>query len=219
MAVTCTKVCIFYINDIEKSRATYTEGGLTPGLSYTPGHSSHMPPYDSSLYTSYRITYNGSTVTGSITCPKSNFTVYYYFYGYKEPSVAYWTWDDQNYSDGANAIFVRAARDAVNQRNKCSLFRHTVWNDLVRKTKEMREAKGESPAWNARYATEEETKMGPAEEDRKLTSKKFNSLRYNIGLVESTGITEDMCAPGEPVKGEYFMTLTAALNRAIEKYT
>ena len=83
--VTCTKKCYFYINDERVSTSTDKEPGLTPGLAYTP--SKHMPDYDDSIYTDYEITYNGTDyTTGSFTCPSSDFTVKYYFYGHEEAS-------------------------------------------------------------------------------------------------------------------------------------
>ena len=83
--VTCTRKCYFYINDERVSTSTDKETGLTPGLAYTP--SKHMPDYDDSIYTDYEITYNGTDyTTGSFTCPSSDFTVKYYFYGHEEAS-------------------------------------------------------------------------------------------------------------------------------------
>ena len=82
--VTCTQRFYFYINDelVSSSRATKS---LTSGLTFTPSHANHMPSYDEDLYTDYYIEYNGDDYTvGSLTCPSSNFTVYYYFYGYEE---------------------------------------------------------------------------------------------------------------------------------------
>lgn len=67
---------------------TVSETGLTPGLKYTPSAASHMPDYDSSVYTEYKITYDGTDyTTGSFTCPDEDFKVKYYFYGYSTTSV------------------------------------------------------------------------------------------------------------------------------------
>lgn len=84
--VTCTQSCYFYINGKLESTAKYTKR-LTAGLTFTPSHPNHMPDYDDSVYTEYVITYNGKDyTTGSLTCPSSNFTVTYKFYGHTSSS-------------------------------------------------------------------------------------------------------------------------------------
>lgn len=84
--VYCTKTCLFYIDDELVDETSERETGLTPGLTYTP--SAHMPDYDSSVYTEYKITYQRTDyTTGSFTCPDNNFMVTYNFYGYSTSSV------------------------------------------------------------------------------------------------------------------------------------
>lgn len=209
--VTCTKQCYFYRGDVRVSSSQTTEGGLKPGLSFTPSHPNHMPYYDSSVYTSYEITYNGrDCTTGAITCPSSNFTVYYYFYGAAEkPKVDKWNW---NYSNGgASDSQTRAAYNAVSSNGKTSDFSYLVWNDMADKVREILESK--NLTWNSRFATYADTKMSYY--DKTLTAERFNSLRYNIGLHHSTGI--DTVYRGDTIFGWYFTTLTYCMNNWIDE--
>lgn len=289
--VTCTQQCYFYINDAYKGSSTYTESGLTSGAAYTPSHPNHMPYYDSSLYTSYRITYNGADCTsGAITCPSSNFTIVYNFYAYLiEPtwviteygkdyvsvsvtnigsfsyfsfsvenmngvtvatsgysssttrklsglsantayyvvcswststssmgfyntltfttnkSVSKWDWNIAN-GDEATASQTKAAYNAVTGKGKVSDFSYLVWNDLVDKVYEVKQAAGKN--WDNTYATYSATKMSYS--NKTLTATRFNSIRHNIGIHVSTGISE--VKTGDTVYGSYFITLANCLN-------
>lgn len=96
MSVTCHKILYFrvpssgYIFDSDDSGSD-DEGGLGPGLTYTPGHSTHMPWYDADRFELYRIEYDGDDVTNkSIKCPDSDF-VCEYFFNLLPPSD--WEWD------------------------------------------------------------------------------------------------------------------------------
>ena len=80
MSVTCYRVCRFYDGSTLLYEEEYPEGGLGPGLTYTPGHPNHLPPYDEDEYELTKITYNGRTVTNSsITCPYDDFDCIYTF--------------------------------------------------------------------------------------------------------------------------------------------
>lgn len=203
--VSCTKQCYFYRGSTLYKTATYYESGLTPGLNYTP--SAHMPYYDSSIYTTYRITYQGSNyTTGTIICPEWNFTVYYYFYG--PALVSKWSWSASNGS--ATASQTSAAYSAVNNKGKTSAFSYLVWNDMVDKVKAILDAIGES--WNSSFASYSNTRMSSS--DKNMTAVRFNSLRYNIGLRYSTGITTR--SKGDVIYGSYFITLASCINGWID---
>lgn len=208
--VTCTKQCYFYRGDVRVSSSRSTESGLTPGLSFTPSHPNHMPNYDRSIYTSYRITYNGrNCTTDSITCPNSNFTITYNFYGEAEkPRIDKWSWNTSN--GNASASDTRTAYSAVRNNGRLSDFSYLVWNDMVDKVREVLESK--NLLWNSRFASYAATKMSYG--SKILTADRFNSLRYNIGLHYSTGIRD--VYKGDIVYGWYFTTLTNCINEWID---
>lgn len=124
-------------------------------------------------------------------------------------SVDYWDWDRSNGS--ATATLTSTAYDAVRYGGAVSAFSYLVWNDLVDKAKEILDASGDT--WNSRYTTYSGARMSST--SRILTADKFNSLRYNIGLRVSTGISEQ--SPGDPVLGSYFLTLADCLNKWIDQ--
>lgn len=62
--------------------------------------------------------------------------------------------------------------------------------------------------WNERFDYYDNTKMSSS--DKTLTAKRFNSLRYNIGVHQSTGINE--VKTGDKVYGSYFITMMNVLN-------
>ncbi len=217
--VKITKISRFYRGGTLVSTKTANDSGES-GKKYTP--SKHMPGYDSSVYTSYKITYNGQDLTqGFIMCPSYNFTVYYYFYGEAEvvepdkPTVKKWDWYSSNGTGGssgnATASQTRAAYNAVTGKGKTSNFAYEVWNDMVNKVHEILSAKGLS--WDNEFTSFSGAKMSSS--NKVLTAAKFNSLRYNIGLHYSTGIST--VSKGDTVYGWYFTTLTDCMNRWIDQ--
>lgn len=203
VTVTCTKISYFYneTKDVLLDTTTETEGGLTPGNVYTP--SEHMPDYDSKKYSLYKVVYSGITLsaTSSITCPSSDFTVYYYFY---YTGIDKWSWTSSNGS--ATDEETQAAYHAIMNKGLTSKFSHLVWNDMVNKVKAVLDRIGNP--WNATYATYADTLM--SDSDTVLTATRFNSLRHVIGIHYSTGISE--VAKGDPVLGSYFIILANSLN-------
>lgn len=211
--VTCTKQYYFYRGNKRVSSSSEKEYNLTPGLNFTPGHQRHMPSYDESIYTSYKITYNGRNYTySSIVCPNSNFTVYYYFYGYAESiggtKVKKWSWNSSN--GAASSQQTKSAYAAISNQGETSKFSYLVWNDMADKVYETLSAK--NLRWNSRFASYENTRMSSS--DKTLTAARFNSLRYNIGLHYSTGI--NTVNKGDTIYGWYFTTLTNCLNNWID---
>ena len=205
--VTCTKISYFYneTKDVLLDTTTETEGGLTPGSVYTP--SKHMPDYDSKKYSLYKVVYSGITlsVTSSITCPSSSFTLYYYFY---YTGIDKWSWTSSNGS--ATDEETQAAYYAIMKKGLTSKFSHRVWNDMVNKVKAVLDRIGKP--WNTTYATHDDTLM--SDSDTVLTATRFNSLRHVIGIHYSTGISE--VAKGDPVLGSYFIILANSLNGWID---
>lgn len=120
------------------------------------------------------------------------------------PSVLAWSWSKSNGS--ATTTQTKKAYTAITSNGYVSDFSYKVWNDMVDKTKEALDACGES--WSSKYATYANTRMSSS--DKVLTATKFNSLRFNIGSHEATGIADK--SKDEYVYGEYFTILTDKLN-------
>lgn len=121
--------------------------------------------------------------------------------------MSLWSWYASN--GYATASQITAAYNAITNKGAVSNFSYLVWNDLVNKVNETVESDGSS--WNSRYTTYNGTLMNSS--NKTLTAQMFNSLRYNIGLHVSTGISE--VSRGDPVYGHYFITLTDCLNQWI----
>ena len=127
--------------------------------------------------------------------------------------ISAFIWTGKNYTSttsnpAATAAQTKAAKTALDNLGKTEDFSYLVWNDMVRKCNDIRSARGLS--WNSTYATLANTKMTSSEAGRTLTATRFNSLRYNIGDMYSTGI--NTVAAGDTVKASYFTTLVTKMN-------
>lgn len=130
-----------------------------------------------------------------------------YFTTESSISVEEWSWNTSN--GNASAAQTRAAYNAVSNKGSTGAFSYLVWNDMVDKVYEILDATGDS--WNTKYASYAATKMSSS--DKAITAKRFNSLRYNIGLRYSTGISD--VYRGGTVYGWYFTTLAYCINQWI----
>lgn len=124
-------------------------------------------------------------------------------------AVEKWDW---NISNGtATAAQTKAALKALTSKGPTTDFSYLVWNDMCTKVQAIQNAAGKS--WSTKYATFNNTKMTSS--DRRITATRFNSLRYNIGINESTGINE--VDQGDIVMAWYFTTLANTMNIWIDK--
>lgn len=123
------------------------------------------------------------------------------------PSIEPWSWSKSNGS--ASASQTSAAYSAIRNKGGLSSFSYLVWNDMVDKVKEILDAKGMT--WNNAFMSYTATRMSGG--DKSLTATRFNSLRYNIGLIYSTGI--NTVSRGDIVYGWYFITLANCINNMI----
>ena len=126
----------------------------------------------------------------------------------EKPRIDKWSWTSSNGNSSSSET--RNAYSAVCNNGKVSNFSYLVWNDMVDKVREVLEAK--NLTWNDRFASYSATKMSYG--SRVLTATRFNSLRYNIGLHYSTGISN--VYTGDTVYGWYFTTLTYCINEWID---
>lgn len=124
-------------------------------------------------------------------------------------SIDPWSWTSSNGS--ATNSQTQRAYDVLMGNITADNFAHEVWNDLVDKVEEMRNAKGYS--WDragGTYPSAAGCKMYAGD---RLTADAYNGVRYNIGSVFSTGIPDQ--SPGDPITGYKIYHLTDILNRII----
>lgn len=120
-----------------------------------------------------------------------------------------WDWDVSNGS--ATAPQTQKAYNAVTGKGSCSDFSYKVWNDMCAKMMEYIEAI--DSVWITADDTYENTLMSST--DKTLTATRFNALKNNIGSRQSTGIPT--VSTGDPVLGEYFVTMMDVLNDMIDE--
>lgn len=121
-----------------------------------------------------------------------------------------WSWTRSNGS--ATNAQTQRAYDVIMGNITADNFAHEVWNDLVDKVAEMREAKGYT--WDragGTYPSASGCKMSAGD---RLTAAAYNGVRYNIGSVFSTGISDQ--SPGDQITGYKIYHLTEVLNIIID---
>lgn len=123
--------------------------------------------------------------------------------------ISRWSWTSSN--GRASAQATSTAYNAINDKANVLRFNYLVWNDMVDKVREILDVLDEK--WDNKYATYGGTQMSPS--DKTLTATRFNSLRYNVDIHYSTGITER--SPGDTVYGWYFTKLAQSINGWINK--
>lgn len=126
-------------------------------------------------------------------------------------SIDPWNWSSSNGS--ATPGQTSTAYRAITNNGVVSDFSYLVWNDLVDKVLEAKDAAG--VAWNPKYLSAANTKMTSS--NKTLTADRFNSLRYNVGIHFSTGLND--VYKGDKVYGWYFTAITDALNNWIDDLT
>lgn len=129
-----------------------------------------------------------------------------------EPAILVepWSWTRSN--GAATNAQTQRAYDVLMGDSTSDNFAHEVWNDLVDKVAEMREAKGYT--WDragGTYPSASRCKMSAGD---RLTAAAYNGVRYNIGSVFSTGIPDQ--SRGDPITGYKIYHLTDILNRIID---
>ena len=124
--------------------------------------------------------------------------------------VAHWSWTESNGS-ASNSQTARAYNVLMGNVT-ADQFAHEVWNDLVDKVVEVRNALGYS--WDragGTYPSASGCKMSAGD---RLTADAYNGVRYNIGSVFSTGISDQ--SPGDPITGYKIYHLTEVINWIID---
>ena len=130
-----------------------------------------------------------------------------------EINVEPWNWNAANYPDKAEGAskaqtnrFYQVLTEAALPENG---FSYRVWNDLVDKVAEVIEAYGNS--W---YAYSGYGKEGcKVNSGDTFSAAKYNEVRYQIGSILSTGITDRVA--GDEILGSYITVLTDNINTII----
>ena len=210
-SVTQTKVgetkarCSFNITNYD-SGATYeiqgqdTSGHWWPKASGSvSGSGSATISFDNyGTYSVQLIVYNGTkstSATRSVTLT----------------NVEKWSWSKSN--GRATASQTSSAYQAVLNNGKVSDFSYLVWNDLCSKVYAVRTAVGGIGSWDTAYGSYNEAQMTSS--DRKLTAKRFNNLKNQIGSQIGTGIND--VSKGDIIMGSYFITIANKINSWIDR--
>lgn len=120
-----------------------------------------------------------------------------------------WFWTKSN--GEATTVMTQDAYDVLYGRLPASEFSHYVWNDLVDKVYEMRQAKGFT--WDTasgKYPSYSGCKLYAGDT---LSAKIFNGVKYNVGSINPTFAD---VSSGDVIYGRYFTILTDKLNQIIE---
>lgn len=123
-------------------------------------------------------------------------------------AVTPWSWTASN--GAATAAQTQTAHQILLGQRTADDLHHSVWNDLVDKVSAMRTAKGLGWDAGAGYLPAAGCKVSAGEA---LSAAKYNSVRYNVGSVKGTGISD--MAPGAEVKGYHVTKVVDVLNEII----
>lgn len=127
----------------------------------------------------------------------------------KAIGVTPWSWTASNGS--ATAEQTRNAYAILQGTRSADDFSHLVWNDLVDKVEEMRTALG--GIWDTvggQYLTASACKAAAGDT---LRAAAYNSLKVNVGSIQSTGIQD--VAPGDEITGYHITHVVDVLNQII----
>lgn len=165
--------------------------GLEPGTTYSV--SAQL-----GYYTGSAVSWLSLYATGEFTTRSSS-----------SSAVDLWSWTSSNGS--ASDAQTKAALDVLQGTRTADEFSHLVWNDLVDKIAEAREARPDiSVGWDNAYATKTNTK---ADAGDTLSARRFNSIRYNINNMK--GVSVPYVSAGDEILGSTIISLVDTLNRVI----
>lgn len=171
---------------------SYTIRGLKPGTMYS---------YTATLYvqsTEGKVPTNYSTTRRFETEPIPS------------SSVSEWSWTSSNGS--ATATQTNNAYKVLNGILTIDNFSYKVWNDFVDKVSEVHLEKTGSD-WNisnGTYISKANCKVSTGDT---LSAEIYNSVKYNIGSLRSTGIAD--VSRGDKLTGDHILTLANVLNEII----
>lgn len=123
-----------------------------------------------------------------------------------------WSWTSSN--GQATSAETRTAYDVLYGNVPANEFSHYVWNDLVDKVAEMRDGMGYT--WDRAGGTYPSASGCKLYAGDTLSASAYNGVRYNIGSVMGTGITDR--SPGDRIYGYLIYDLTTTLNDIIDRY-
>lgn len=187
-----------YVAVFARSENVRSELSITVGNQTASNSGNENEPYvylvlndRVNYYTPYILEFDGNQVSGIV----------------QNPIDRGWDWNADT-SFGSTEVFLALSENALNNKGHVSDFSYRTWNDLCLKTYNLRRLR--LKYWDTRYLSLEDTLMKI--DDRTLTAARFNSLRFNIGEIESTGIADKV--PGNPVLSADFFTIIDCINAA-----
>lgn len=119
-------------------------------------------------------------------------------------AIAKWDW----FSSDANST---AHRILIGELPSSAGFQASVWNSIVNKTAQMLRAWDDT--WDSRYASQTNTRVSSGEA---LSAKKYNSLRWNIGLVGDGEPYPPEATTGDEITPDHFLLLIDRLNDGVD---
>ena len=120
-----------------------------------------------------------------------------------------WSWTSSN--GFATATQTQNAYAILQGTRQADDFSHLVWNDLVDKIVETRDARKDiAVSWDNAYATLEKTKVSAG---NTLSAVRYNSIRYNINNMK--GVSAPYVSSGEVILGQHIISLVETLNKII----
>lgn len=135
-------------------------------------------------------------------------------------TIPEWTWSFSNgRASDAQTYEAYTSITGTGLDRAVSRFSYLVWNDMCDKAKLMREYGSSTGQWatyynGVTYLSYNDTLMSSS--NKTLTAARFNALKYQIGSLYSTGISDR--SSGDVVYGYYFITLTDCMNAWISSY-
>jgi len=122
--------------------------------------------------------------------------------------IALWSWSSSNGS--ASTSQTKSAYNVLMGTATIENFSHKVWNDLVDKVSEVHFADTgyEWDVASGKYLSKEDCKVSAGDT---LSAEIYNAVRYNVGSVISTGIT-DVTANSTELTGYHIIRLAERLN-------
>lgn len=125
-----------------------------------------------------------------------------------------WSWYDSNHSASLEDTYQAYTAVGGRTNQPTTNFKYTVWNDMVYKAKEQRDAV--LLDWDGKYLSYEETLMTPS--DKAMTAARYNSVITNLSFIMQSQWAY-VFAGKSKLLGERFILLARLINYNIGEDT
>lgn len=197
----CYFRCFVYLDGVEVDRSSDSSGGMpyhTSNFTWTASGLKPGTTYTVSVYTA-----NNAWGTDEVESLGSQTVTT------KKVAVAVWSWTASN--GDATDTQTKNAYAILQGTRPADDFSYLVWNDLVDKIAEVRNARSDiSAEWDNAYATKAKTKVAAG---NTLSAARFNSICYNINNMK--GVSVPYVSTGDVIYGQYITSLVETLNNII----